>query len=129
MQIFNILKLVFFVTLMCAGQIFFKKTAIIVSKKVEKISNFSNLFDFFLTIISTNYFFLALVTYGLATFYWLYLLQSIPLSMAYPFTALAMVIIPMASSYFFNETLDDVFWVGASLIFMGIIIISFSSKS
>ena len=64
----------------------------------------------------------------MATFYWLYLLQTIPLSLAYPFTALAMVIIPITSFYLFNESLNEIFWVGAILIFMGIIIISLGSK-
>ena len=72
---------------------------------------------------------IALVIYGIATFYWLYLLQNIPLSIAYPFTALAMVIIPLVSYYFFREQLNESYWVGAVLIVMGICIISFSTKS
>ena len=114
---------------MCTGQIFFKKTSIIVSKKAEKFTGADGLFSLLINIISTNYFFLALIIYGIATFYWLYLLQNIPLSIAYPFTALAMVVIPVASYYLFKEPLNDTYWAGAVLIVMGIIIISFSSKS
>ena len=113
---------------MCAGQILFKKTSLIISNKSKNLSGFEGIIEFFLSIITTNYFFLALITYGVATFYWLYLLQTIPLSLAYPFTALAMVIIPITSFYLFNEPLNEIFWVGAILIFMGIIIISLGSK-
>ena len=114
---------------MCTGQILFKKTSIIVSKKVEATSNTGDVFSLLLNIFSINYFYLALVIYGIATFYWLYLLQNIPLSIAYPFTALAMVIIPLVSYYFFREQLNESYWVGAVLIVMGICIISFSTKS
>ena len=113
---------------MCAGQILFKKTSLIISNKSKNLEGFGGIIEFFLSIITTNYFFLALITYGVATFYWLYLLQTIPLSLAYPFTALAMVIIPITSFYLFNESLNEIFWVGAILIFMGIIIISLGSK-
>ncbi|MDC3024140.1 EamA family transporter [Alphaproteobacteria bacterium] len=107
----------------------FKQTAILASKKTEASSNTGDLISLLLNILSINYFYLALVIYGVATFYWLYLLQNIPLSIAYPFTALAMVIIPLVSYYFFREQLNDSYWAGAVLIVMGIVIISFSSKS
>ena len=113
---------------MCTGQILFKKTAIAVSKKTQRLEISDGFIAIILSIVSINYFYLALIIYGIATFYWLYLLQTIPLTMAYPFTALAMVIIPVASYYFFDEQLNDIYWVGAILIFMGIIIISFSNK-
>ena len=114
---------------MCTGQILFKQTAILASKKTEASSNTGDLISLLLNILSINYFYLALVIYGIATYYWLYLLQNIPLSIAYPFTALAMVIIPLVSYYFFREQLNDSYWAGAVLIVMGIVIISFSSKS
>jgi len=128
MNIQNFIKLIIFVLLMCAGQILFKKTAIAVSKKTQRLEISDGFIAIILSIVSINYFYLALIIYGIATFYWLYLLQTIPLTMAYPFTALAMVIIPVASYYFFDEQLNDIYWVGAILIFMGIIIISFSNK-
>ncbi len=129
MQINYFIQLLLFVFLMCTGQILFKKTSILVSKKVEATSNTSDIFSLLLNIFSINYFYFALVIYGIATFYWLYLLQNIPLSIAYPFTALAMVIIPLVSYYFFREQLNESYWVGAVLIVMGICIISFSTKS
>ena len=82
-----------------------------------------------INIIQIPYFFLALVVYAIATFYWLYILQKIPLSTAYPFTALAMVIIPIASVYLFKETLSINYWVGSFFIFIGIIIISFKGTN
>ena len=108
---------------MCLGQILFKKTATLLSTSNKVYSN--NLFNTLLNAIQIPYFFLALAVYAVATFYWLYILQKIPLSLAYPFTALAMVIIPIASHYLFKEAVTNYYWIGSFLICLGIMIISF----
>ena len=115
--------LLFFVFLMCMGQILFKKTALILSQSYNSI-NISKLFESLLILIKIPYFFLALIVYASATLFWLFILQKIPLSIAYPFTALAMVIIPVLSIFLFQEKLSLNYWIGASLIVIGIIIIS-----
>ena len=117
------LYLLFFVFLMCMGQILFKKTALILSPSYNSI-NISKLFESLLILIKIPYFFLALIVYASATLFWLFILQKIPLSIAYPFTALAMVIIPVLSIFLFQEKLSLNYWIGASLIVIGIIIIS-----
>ena len=117
------LYLLFFVFLMCMGQILFKKTALILSQSYNSI-NISKLFESLLILIKIPYFFLALIVYASATLFWLFILQKIPLSIAYPFTALAMVIIPVLSIFLFQEKLSLNYWIGASLIVIGIIIIS-----
>ncbi len=123
MKLISIIQLLFFVFLMCTGQILFKKTALVAEKIIADKSN--NIFFLIVHILQIPYFFIALVVYGIATFYWLYLLQKIPLSLAYPFTALAMVIIPIASIYLFKENLSNSYWIGSFFIVLGIIIISF----
>ena len=117
------LYLLFFVFLMCMGQILFKKTALILSQSYNSI-NISKLFESLLILIKIPYFFLALIVYASATLFWLFILQKITLSIAYPFTALAMVIIPVLSIFLFQEKLSLNYWIGASLIVIGIIIIS-----
>ena len=127
MKLAQIIQLLLFVSLMCTGQILFKKTALIAQKiKIEKNSD---LISLILNVLQVPYFFLAMIIYAIATFYWLYILQKIPLSIAYPFTALAMVLIPIASVYLFKESLSTHYWIGSFLIFMGIVIISFSTRS
>ena len=115
--------LVSFVFLMCAGQILFKKTSNILKKNNSEFS-FSNLVDSIFSLFFIPYFYIAMLTYGLATFFWLYILQKIPLSLAYPFTALAMIIIPVVSVFLFKEEVSTNYWIGASLIACGICIIS-----
>ena len=120
-----LIQLSLFVSLMCIGQILFKKTAIQLSKSNVANKSFnSDILNSLLAVLQIPYFFLALIIYAIATFYWLYILQKIPLSLAYPFTALAMVIIPVASYYLFKESITIYYWFGALLIFLGIIVIS-----
>ena len=107
---------------MCMGQILFKMTAIKLSEINKGYNN--EILNLLSTVIQIPYFFLALVVYAIATFYWLYILQKVPLTLAYPFTALAMVIIPIASYYLFKEPITYFYWIGAFFIFLGIIIIS-----
>ena len=122
MSLSYFIQLLLFVILMCSGQILFKKTAIELA--TMGINNSNNLLYLLFNVLKIPYFFIALFIYGFATFYWLYLLQKIPLSLAYPFTALAMVIIPILSVYIFKEAVNLSYWIGAFLIFLGIIIIS-----
>ena len=122
MSLSYFIQLLLFVILMCSGQILFKKTAIELA--TMGINNSNNLLYLLFNVLKIPYFFIALFIYGFATFYWLYLLQKIPLSLAYPFTALAMVIIPILSVYLFKEAVNLSYWIGAFLIFLGIIIIS-----
>ena len=80
---------------MCTGQIFFKKTAIYLLQSNVYVSA-NNIVNLIVSLLKVPYFFLALVIYACATFLWLFILQKVQLSVAYPFTALAMVIIPHA---------------------------------
>ena len=70
------------------------------------------------------WFYCALCVYAIATIFWLYLLQRIPLTLAYPFTALAMVIVPILGIYLFGEKVTNNYWIGAILISSGIVIIA-----
>ena len=108
---------------MCTGQLLFKKTSLLLTQSNLKL-DISNFFDFIVALIKIPYFSLALLVYGSATMFWLIILQKMPLSLAYPFTALAMVIIPILSTILFQEKLDINYWFGASLIVSGILVIS-----
>ena len=123
MKTIYFLYLLVFVLLMCTGQILFKKTALILSKSYYSM-HISKVFESLLILIKIPYFFLALLVYASATLFWLFILQKVPLSIAYPFTALAMVIIPILSIFLFQEKLSLNYWIGATLIVIGIFIIS-----
>ena len=88
----QILQLIGFAFLMSTGQMLFKKTAISITNLSKEIGDPVGIIESIFRAIQIPWFYMALLTYGLATILWLYILQRIPLSVAYPFTALAMII-------------------------------------
>jgi drug/metabolite transporter (DMT)-like permease len=62
----------------------------------------------------------ALFVYGLTTLGWVWAIQDMPLSRAYMVMALAFVIVPLLSSYFFGEPLTVKFGVGVFFIILGV---------
>lgn len=63
----------------------------------------------------------ALVLYGFATLAWVWVLQYVDLSRAYPFMALAFIVVPLLSLWFFAERIGWHYAVGALLIFAGVV--------
>lgn len=63
---------------------------------------------------------IALVVYAGATVLWLFALKTTPLSIAYPFTAMAFFIVPVLAHFFLDETLSWNTFLGAILIAIGV---------
>lgn len=66
------------------------------------------------------WFWVALVVYGGATLAWLMVLRTVPLSIAYPFFALAFFIVPLLSWQLLGEPVGLRQWIGALLIAAGV---------
>lgn len=54
---------------------------------------------------------------------WVWILTFTPLSRAYPFVALAFVATPLMGQFFFMEVLDLRFYLGMSLIVLGLVLV------
>ena len=119
----QITQLICFALLMSLGQILFKKTALSISSKFEG-NQAPNLIEGLTSAMTLPWLYLALTVYAFATVFWLYILQRMPLSLAYPFSALAMVIVPIVSIVIFKEQLQSNYWLGSACIILGVIIIS-----
>jgi undecaprenyl phosphate-alpha-L-ara4N flippase subunit ArnE len=63
---------------------------------------------------------LAVAIYTVATVFWLFILKSMPLNVAYPFTALGFFIVPLLSYYFLGEPLRWTSFAGAGVIMLGV---------
>jgi len=94
-----------------AGQILFKVTADHVRAKAEQgvAAYFAN-----------PWIWLALLFYGGAIVVWIRLLQSVPLSAAYPAMALVFVLVPLAGIVLFHEAQGPRFFAGVVLIAVGV---------
>ncbi|MCO4888759.1 EamA family transporter [Cupriavidus sp. WGtm5] len=62
----------------------------------------------------------ALSVYGIATLAWVYALRSVPLTLAYPFVALAYVIVPILAHFLLGEVISARTIAGAVFIIFGV---------
>ena len=85
---------VFFYVLIASGQLLFKKVA----ETSDILSSFSGI----LGLLTNFWFWVALVIYGIATLLWIYILQKIALSQAYPFVALGFIFVPLGARFLFQ---------------------------
>lgn len=113
MNIRQALMTVFVVVLLSIGQVLFKYA----SSKIDIEGK--GIFDGFLL---NPAFVIAIAVYAVATISWLFVLKAIPLRVAYPFAALAFVMVPIFASIFLGETLRFATFAGAVVIIIGVYI-------
>ncbi len=105
----NTAALLCFTFLLAAGQLLFKQTGLELRGGVMRV-------------LTAPAFYAALALYGVATLLWIWILSRVPLSRAYPYVALGVVLVPLASMMMFGEQVRPGFWLGVGLIVGGIVI-------
>lgn len=108
---FAYLGLILVVAANAVGQILFKITADYVRVHPEQGMA---------AYVSNPWIWVALALYGGAIVLWIKVLQSVPLSVAYPAMALVFVFVPLAGVVLFDETQGLRFFAGIVLIALGI---------
>lgn len=66
----------------------------------------------------------ALALYGFGTIVWIYVLKSVPLTIAYSFMGLTFCFVPVLAQVFFGEPLTLRYALGTALIFAGLLAIN-----
>ena len=112
--------LMFFPLLLALGQVFFKRAAL----SISQVDVGQYLVSLFLSID----FWIAALLYAAGIVFWVWVLQRVPLTIAYVFSALSYVVTPFLAYYFFNETLSIRYVVGVLIIILGIIIATYDSS-
>ena len=97
------------------GQILFK----IASEKLLQ----ANLAGF-IRLALDPMFILAVSIYGAATFLWVFVLRSVPLSITYSFMAITYLAVPLLSAQFLGEILSMRSYLGAALIICGVLVVN-----
>lgn len=69
----------------------------------------------------------SLALYGFATLAWIWLLRHAALKTAYPFMALAFVLVPIGAVFFFGERITPLYGAGAVLIVLGVVVTAMAS--
>jgi drug/metabolite transporter (DMT)-like permease len=67
---------------------------------------------------------LAFFIYIAASLLWVWLLRTVPLSRAYPFTAGTLVLVPLLSVWLLRETVSLTYIGGAGLVIAGVALIA-----
>lgn len=98
------------VGLLSVGQVLFKLAAMEMAN-VDK--------GIFVSIINQKLF-IALLVYALATGMWVLALMRTPLYLAYPFVAMAFIIVPVLSHWLIGEPLKLNTLMGALIILIGV---------
>jgi drug/metabolite transporter (DMT)-like permease len=111
-ELLNVLGLSSFALMLAVGQLLFKLTAGR-SPTIEHVADLRH-------VLWDPVLWLALLLYGLATLLWVFLLQRVALVHAYPFAALAFVLVPFGAAAFFGERLSGGVLLGTALIVAGI---------
>jgi len=119
-EIVDSLSLAGIALILSAGQLLFKLTAI----RLPTVAQFSDLRH----LIHDPLLWLALVLYGGATVLWICMLQRVELMHAYPFAALAFVLVPIGASAFLGERLSLGVMVGTLFIVIGICVTVVSAR-
>ena len=119
MKISQIIMLMIFSVGMGLGQLLLKFSAHRQSANVD-----SNLIMRLISLCCDWTFLLGVIIYGLLLFYWVWLLTFLPLSRAYPFTILSIVVAAASGALFFQEPLTLRFVTGLSIISVGLLVLS-----
>ncbi len=112
LSISQIFQLIAFSIMLAGGQTLFKLSATTTPSLLSAAG--------FWGLLYNTWFWLALVLYGAATLLWLYILQQIPLSLAYPFVALGFIFVPCIGWLAFNEPLNTYYVFGIIFILSGL---------
>jgi len=94
--------------------------AISVGQILFKVAAGSNADGSFLMKLMQPSLLFALIIYGGATVFWIWLLQTVPLNVAYPYMALAFLFVPLMSLFFLGEKVELSTWIGSVLIVIGV---------
>jgi drug/metabolite transporter (DMT)-like permease len=119
LSLWNIGLVLAYAVMMAVGQIAFKYLALLV-----KSGPSASLFAAFVALILNPVFWVVGFIYVAMTFYWVWVLTIVPLSIAYPLSSVALVIVPCLSWFLFSERLDLQYWIGVAMIVGGVVLVT-----
>ena len=78
----------------------------------------------FMRLFLDPVFIVAITIYAAATFLWIYVLRSVPLSVAYTFMSLTFIVVPALSALLLGEVLTIRNLIGAAFIIAGLLVVN-----
>lgn len=108
-----------FTVMLAFGQVYFKRVGL-------ALQGHSGL-DAIALVIRIPSLYIALVLYGGATLLWIWILSRVSLSLAYPWVAVGMVIVPLLGWLVFGERVSPIFWLGVAFIVVGVCLTQYAA--
>lgn len=106
---------------MAAGQLLFKLAA----SGLQRLPSPSDApVEWLAGVLGNPWFVAAMAAYGFLSVVWVWLLGFVPLSRAYPFVALAFVLVPVLGHFVFGDPLSPRFLAGTALIAVGLSLVA-----
>ena len=102
------------------GQLLFKTSAASVASP--------SLLDLVRGLAVSPLFLLALALYGSMTVLWIWILQSVPLTRAYPFFALSFIFVPVLARVALGEPIATPTAIGSVVIVAGVLIVAIGTS-
>ncbi len=115
----NILALSMFTLVLAVGQLLFKHVGDALRDRPVVEAAY--------TMARQPALYAALAIYGVSTLLWIWILTRISLMQAYPWVAVGIIIVPILSHLIYNETAGPMYWVGALLCAIGVVLTQYSS--
>jgi multidrug transporter EmrE-like cation transporter len=110
-----------FTVMLAFGQVFFKRVGL-------ALQGHSGLEAIAVVIRAPSLYF-GLILYGGATLLWIWILSRVNLSVAYPWVAVGMVIVPLLGWLMFGERVGPIFWLGVAFIVIGVGLTQYAASS
>jgi drug/metabolite transporter (DMT)-like permease len=117
----NQLSLVVFALMLALGQLLFKRIGL----SIHGAPVVSGL----LSILLQPVLYAALALYGLATVLWIWILSRVPLTQAYPWVAVTVVIVVLLGWWIYHERPSPIFWLGLALVAIGVVLTQYGSQN
>ena len=123
-MVFNIFLAIIAALIAVVGQTLLKA----VMTNVGAIDSFAitDLFAIVLAMLKQPLFYVAGIVYVMGFGAWMVVLSRVELNVAYPVMALSYVLIPIAGTLFFNETVTPLRWLGIAILLAGVVVVGLS---
>ncbi|HWE93098.1 MAG TPA: EamA family transporter [Tepidisphaeraceae bacterium] len=79
---------------------------------------------FWLAPLASRWTWIGIIAYILSLLSWLYVLRTVPLSVAFPLINVVHVFVPLGAKIFLHETVPPRLWGGISLVLLGVLVIA-----
>ena len=112
----NMLSLGAFTIMLATGQVLFKQIGLSIRGMPASVA--------LLTVMREP---LLYVSHGAATLLWIWILSRVPLSQAYSWVAVTVLVVTLLGWWLYSERPSPIFWLGLGFVLVGVVLTQYGS--